>query len=270
MRIIIFTAIFGRHQLSGRGASRAWGIPHVCKPPDGWDLTYHLFTDKQTYDRTPALRAATLLKGGLWDVHLCQETARNPRLMARRIKIVDYLHLLPPHDVSIWVDANVSMVEKTCFERFQGVLPLAAPLWTLPHPARGCTYDEIEYCFQNGMTHDLKSFRLQRQVLKNEGFPRGIGLAETRILGRRPTKEVTLFNEAWWSWFTLIPSHHLRDQCAFMPALWTCGILDRMVWLLPDDRREIFLIQREHKHRSEIPTFIRKRFRRTLNKTGLG
>lgn len=247
MKIIIFTAVFGSYQKKMEGKNVVWSLPQVLSPPENWDLEYYLFTDKETME--------LLNENKNWNIILYHHSLSS-RMAARKIKIIDYKTLLPPHDLSIWMDSNVSMTPDTCFRMFR-TLPLSSPMWTLKHPSRKCTYDEIEFCYQKGMGN-LKSFRDQRSILLKEKFPKEYGLAETRILGRLCTKEVFLFNETWWTWFTLLPNHHLRDQCSFMPAVWTCKF-ERLSLLAEADIKTVFQIERLVKSRTEYLTGIRKR-----------
>lgn len=257
MKICIFTAVFGEYRRVVDGLSYSWTHPKVVEPPPGWDLSYFLVTDKQTLSSNPALS-----KDALWNIILFEHSETSPRMAARRVKLVAYQDLLPPHDVSIWIDSNVSLCPSTCFHHFR-MLPLASPLWTLAHPDRTCTYQEIEHCYQRGFG-DPTVFRNQRLALENAGFPHNMGLAETRILGRHLTPSIRLFNEAWWTWFTLLPGHHLRDQCSFVPALWTCGLATPTVINIPllkaEDLTTIFHIDRKVKAREETTMKIRHRF----------
>lgn len=250
MRIIIFTAVFGVYRKVVNGFLNHWDLPRVYSPPEGWDLVYYLITDMATFETNPRLKHSSG-----WSI-IFYEGEGSPRYKARRVKLLDYLELLPPHDLSIWIDSNVSMVPETCFHHFRR-LPLDKPLWTLAHPARRCTYQEIEHCYQCGIG-DPESFRFQRRLLEKEGFPSNLGLVETRILGRRPTETIRLFSEAWWTWFTLFPRHHLRDQCSFMPALWTCEMDPKKVQLEIEEIFTIFSIDKKMKARQEVPMKIRR------------
>jgi len=258
MKIVIFTAVFGEYKRVVGGFPCSWTLSKAVPPPPGWDFVYVLVTDNATLESNPALSADPL-----WTICLFDHGETSPRMAARRVKMMAYPDLLPPHDVSIWIDSNVSLCPDTCFHHFRS-LPLESPLWTLTHPARTCTYQEIEHCYQKGFGNPVV-FREQRRALEDAGFPPSLGLAETRILGRHPTASVRLFNEAWWTWFTLLPGHHLRDQCAFVPALWTCSLIGPKGPTIPlvfeDDLKFIFRIQRQPKAREEAAMKVRHKIK---------
>jgi hypothetical protein len=86
-------------------------------------------------------------------------------------------------------------------------------------------------------------------------------------VGRRPTKQTEKFDEAWWMWFTLLPDHHLRDQCCFVVALWTCNFMVpsktpaiQIPLLSQEAISPVFTFRRITKVREEVETGIRAKY----------
>lgn len=261
-RIVIFTAIFGNHPTESNLLKVHWSVPEIQDIPSGWNVSYFLITDKRTAETNNHIRKID----DRWNVVYVDYTVENPRLEARKVKIFKYEYMLPDHDISIWIDSNVSLTES--FFSNMNKLPLESNIWTLRHPTRNCTYDEIEHCFRNGMHTHPESFIKQQQLYKKLTFPINMGLAETRIISRKKTNDVLLFNKVWWELFSSLENHHMRDQCSFVPALWVCELVHGTIYVdqTCDAFTTLFSINKRKKYRQEYSHIAISKIKRKGNK----
>ena len=143
---------------------------------------------------------------------LFKEDVRN----ARCYKILSHKYF-PNEDITIWLDANIHLKEDTAsfLDWFLGDNDIA----TWEHPYRDCVYDEANELIRLS-NHPKFAFRhdFQEQLehLKETGYPKNNGLAETNVLVRRNTPEVNRFNEAW---FAELCRYSHRDQLSFNPII---------------------------------------------------
>lgn len=263
--IVIFTAIFGTHPTESNLLKTQWTVPEIQDVPEGWNISYFLITDKNTSKMNSNIRNIDKK----WNIINVNYTVENPRLEARKYKIYKYEYVLPDHDISIWIDSNVSLT-KSCFSEMEK-LPFESEIWTLRHPVRNCTYDEIEYCFRNGMHNNPESFIIQKKIYEKLGFPADMGLAETRIISRKKTNNVLLFNKVWWELFTSVKNYHLRDQCSFIPALWTCELESNIAYIEQtcDKFTHVFRLNKRKKFRQEYRHVAISKIKRKGNKVPL-
>lgn len=104
---------------------------------------------------------------------------------------------LPGVDVSIWVDASITLHEGFVDHALDA---LGDDDWTLMrHPWRTCVYDEAFYSATLTRYASLAGdIRDQASWYRNIGHPARWGLAATGVLVRRHTPEVIELSEHWW------------------------------------------------------------------------
>lgn len=178
------------------------------RPAEG-KATWVCFTDGSAEETTP------------WDlikVPSCRTVDERIR-QARRIKLLPHL-FLPPHKVSVWLDANielrVSPQALTAFVERENVATFAYPD-TYGH--RDCAYQEAAACIERGKD-DRSRIEAQMSRYRKRRFPEHEGLAETGIVVRRDTPRVRELSEAWWNEVKL---GSRRDQLSFNYACWLTG-----------------------------------------------
>lgn len=136
-------------------------------------------------------------------------------------------HLLPPHDVSIYVDANLSFLKGISnFPDFVKDHDVAIA----KHGKDRNVYEHVGTCAHNGKDDPE---RMIRQVAKyiQEGLPEHI-LTENSIIIRKNNESVKKMNEIWWQEY-LFGSE--RDQLSLPYAIWKSGA---KLTLLPFSVRE--------------------------------
>ncbi len=173
------------------------------------NVEYILFTDD------------TEFKSDVWkvkSVDFLTDTLDN-RKKARYIKLNPHL-VLPPHDISIWIDH--------CLEpRFEDVRELLkylnfgnSSIMCFPHPERDCLYDEGQVVLKLKLdTPEIVNKQMNRY--HSMSFPRNYGLFENGFIVRRNNLKSTMFNESWWK---EISKNSGRDQLSQMFVSWSIGV----------------------------------------------
>ena len=173
------------------------------------NVEYILFTDD------------TEFKSDVWEVKsvdFLTDTLDN-RKKARYIKLNPHL-VLPPHDISIWIDH--------CLEpRFEDVSELLkylnfgnSSIMCFPHPERDCLYDEGQVVLKLKLdTPEIVNTQMNRY--HSMSFPRNYGLFENGFIVRRNNLKSKMFNETWWK---EISKNSGRDQLSQMFVSWSIGV----------------------------------------------
>jgi hypothetical protein len=191
MRIIVYTAIFGEYE-------RTVKSPQIISP----QVQYLCFTDSQP-EHDPSK----------WTVRLKPRDCDDPRRSARRWKCLPH-KLLPRHDFSIWIDANLQLkVDAHALIAALGDNDLAS----FKHPARRSETEEAEFVAGSPELDFPVTVLSQNKRHRESGFPDTLGLLETAIVVRRRNRRVARFNELWWD---EICRGSRRDQISVMYCLW--------------------------------------------------
>lgn len=162
------------------------------------------------------------IKSSSWTIIPCkspQDTVDGRIRTARYYKALAH-RFLPPHDVSVWVDASIHVVEITTARNWLYREDMATFRYPDTYGPRDCAYDEANACINRGKdAQDIIVGQMNRYV--TAGFPRNAGLVETTVLARRNTASVREFNEAWWR---EISGGSRRDQLSFNYCCWRLGL----------------------------------------------
>lgn len=136
-------------------------------------------------------------------------------------------HKLPPHDISIYVDASFNFTKgiKNWVD-FVSEHDIAIA----KHGKDENIYEHIGTCI-HAEKDDPKKMIAQVSKYINEGLPEHI-LTENGIIIRRNNANVKLMNEIWWSEYI---AGSERDQLSLPYALWKSGV---KMTLLPFSVRE--------------------------------
>ncbi len=139
---------------------------------------------------------------------------------ARLYKVLAH-QVLPPCDISIWMDASFEFqlerdIATWAVESLQG-----RAIAVLEHPTNDDVYCEAERCLQT--KRDLPEVLIDQVArYRSEGFPPGSGMVATGIIVRDHRKPGSLqFCEAWWK---EILQGSRRDQVSFNYVAWKTGI----------------------------------------------
>lgn len=194
-RIVVYTCNFGGYE--------------AVHPPLSMDprVEYILFTDDPR------------IKSDSWTVIMINHDLGDPRRASRLAKILPHKYL-PEHDISIYLDSSMELVEIDIVEMAQSCMG-CRDIALYKHPKRNCIYDEIN--FVQTTLRRVKESELAPfiQKLKTDGYPSQNGLYENGFIFRRNVPAIRELNEMWWRLYSDGPE---RDQFSLCYCLWKLGI----------------------------------------------
>lgn len=180
----------------------------ALKEPENIDpsVRYILFTDNPD------------LKSENWEVVHLDTLGLSPRRASRLPKLLPHLYL-PEHDISIYLDQSLTLLEpdiaRMASDALQGI-----DIAGYPHSERDCVYAEIEECLKHGQVDSARA-QAFRERLEKDLFPRNWGLLENELLVRRDSPIMRRINELWFKEYISGPEH---DQFSLMYVLWRAEI----------------------------------------------
>lgn len=179
---------------------------------------------------------------GPWKVLEADVDERNPKLVSAYIKTHPHV-LLPGYDYTLWVDANIGIVQSGLFGVIQEKMASGIALSGMRHPETDCAYEEAVRVVHKGKERIWKVLRLIR-FLRRSAFPKHDGLFETGVLLRRGDAAVRSLDENWWR---LIKGISCRDQLSFPYCMRQAGFeWDTLIPAGADVRNHPFFAYRQH------------------------
>lgn len=140
----------------------------------------------------------------------------DPRMAARRVKVLADHPLLTSARATVWHDAAYQLTNSPRV-LLQGS-PAAASVVALHHPRRFRIEQEAIAIARYGYL-PLETAESYVADYRAEGFTADV-LTATGLLARRRSPQVTAFNEAWWA---EVQRWHGRDQASADYAAWKTG-----------------------------------------------
>lgn len=198
-RIIVYSALVGDYE--------------TVKEPEAIDpsVRYLLFTE------------SAALKSDRWEVFRFDTLGLNARRASRLPKILPHEYL-PDHDISVYLDSSLTMIEPDIEGMVKNSLQ-DSDIAAYPHFERDCTYEEIAECVKLGKTSALEATSVT-DLLKGDLFPEDFGLVENAFLVRRNNSVMRELNEAWHKLFS---EYAERDQFYLMYLSWKHAIPIRRI-----------------------------------------
>ena len=164
------------------------------------------------------------------------------RYTARHYKALSHV-LFPKYDYSIWMDGSVSLQAspRELVEKYLKDKDIAAFIY----PDEDCIYIHADKCMAAGR-FSVSSVIPQMEYYRSEGFPDHTGLCELRVVLRKNTGKVSLFNQLWLDiykkWLTC-------DQLCFNYCLWKLGIKYNMIeWGSPEFKTGLHEQYKPHRY----------------------
>ena len=199
-KIAVFTSITGDYD-----------EPVIDQNYEGAD--FFLFTDKNI-DEFKKDR-------GKWKLLSATNMFSDPRRNARYHKLIPH-EIFSGYDYTIWIDGSIKLISPPIHFIKQ---MNEHDILTCYHPVRNCIYKEAEECLRLKLDSPEKiNFHVDR--LKAYDYPEENGLAETKIVVRKNTPIVNLFNQEW---FYQLMTGSARDQLSFNYAAWITGVRVRYI-----------------------------------------
>jgi hypothetical protein len=217
VKIVVYTALFG-------DKDKLWSVPPVAAS----GAKYVVFTEKPRrevglWTYSFSLEHPVILHGTgevsppncTWEQRIVK-VPFEARRTARYYKALVH-KVLQRFEASIWVDGNIRLL----------IPPQVAvshwaresDLIVFKHPDRRCLFEEARICAE-WRKGDVQRLGDQVKAYRKAGMPRAWGLASTRCVIRRHSKQMTELNEAWWS---EIRTHSVRDQVSLPYVCWKLG-----------------------------------------------
>lgn len=125
--------------------------------------------------------------------------------------------VLPEYQESVWIDANIDILNDTLYNDIQQARNANASIAIGVHPKRNCIYQEFERCI-NGKVDDPEVIEKQLKKVRSSGYPSKNGLFENNIIYRKHhDSSVIKFNKDCW---TMIQEGSKRDQLSLVYCAW--------------------------------------------------
>lgn len=126
--------------------------------------------------------------------------------------------LLADYKASLYVDANVQIVDKWVYDRIieldENKVDYAGVKLQLS--GRDCIYRHAFDICVRSIAHDYEVIQQMHQ-LRSEGFPEHYGLNENNVIFRRHNENIKAIDSLWWE---QIVKYSFRDQFSLMYCLW--------------------------------------------------
>lgn len=140
--------------------------------------------------------------------------------------------LLSEYDASLYMDANIQIVDHWVYDRFVELYDSGETIAGVQLVETGCDCiysHSYDMCVRQA-EHDYNAV-VQMHELRKRGFPEHYGLNENNLIWRRHTPEIKTLDDDWWWW---IVNYSHRDQFSYMYCFWSNGI-ERHFFLPPGE-----------------------------------
>lgn len=152
---------------------------------------------------------------GVWQIKPIEYTNPDQVKIARYVKTHPET-LLPDYTATLWMDANIQIIDTWVYERFIELYQNGSQIASVKHPGRDCIYEEI-FAVCSFQYETLEVAHKWNHFLRLKNYPRHNGLFETNLMYRTNSKNIRIFDECWWFY---IENYSRRDQLSFNYALW--------------------------------------------------
>lgn len=124
-------------------------------------------------------------------------------------------HLLPPHDISVYLDGNMK-VNSRLKELVDQFSKSRYHVMMYGHPQRNCTYAEARVC-KNINKDDHYFIDKQMEKYRDAGLKENAGLFACGFILRKNTANVEYFNDKWHA---ELKAGSKRDQLSCVFSAW--------------------------------------------------
>lgn len=197
-RVVLYTCLFGDYDLT--------------PPNPGQECPRYLITDRDV-----AAPGWLVLRPAL-------PQDLNPRRRSRAPKMQPHL-FLPPHDISIYADANIRFKRDVSRDVLEHLAHADVAVHAHPNPESKSVRDEADKVIRLGL--DQPGI-VREQVSRHdrEGFPDALPLTENCFMIRRDGGLTRLLGRLWWSEYCLGSQ---RDQLSLNYSCWLAGVAPAII-----------------------------------------
>ena len=159
---------------------------------------------------------------GVWEIReLDGVDIKDPALLSRYPKMHPHL-LLSEYDASLWIDANVEILDSSLYRAVRTKLSSGVKYSGVEHPSRDNAYDEAIMCRNMGYISYFQLARIFLFLMTHAQKRHGSFLMENNLIFRRHNDpQIVTLDSLWWDKVL-----HLcrRDQISLTWCLQECSV----------------------------------------------
>lgn len=198
MNVAIYTALTGGYDKLSQ--------PQIVDPK----FRYICFSDN-----------VSITTDGVWEIRPIPAVADDRKILSRYPKMHPH-ELLKEFDYSVYVDANVEILDDTLYKSVNNLINEKVSLAGMKHQEVGCAYVEGLRIYTIGKERNIRVILDSLRFLKREGFPYNFGMYEANVIFRNHhDPKVIKQCELWWDCYL---KYVKRDQITYPYTLWKNGI----------------------------------------------
>lgn len=190
---------------------------------------------------------------GIWEIRKIPFEIDDVQRMSRYPKLQPY-KVLKEYDYSLYVDANIDIIDDYIFNSIEKCIKSGIKLAGLKHQLRDCIYEESLRVILTRQEKNISAVLTQMSLYKKNKFPFRYGMYEANVIFRMHN-DVQIMNQCntWWYYQT---NYSRRDQLSYSYTLWKSNI--HFNYLLPTDEWS--------RNSSHVLCFIHKQIEKNLIK----
>jgi hypothetical protein len=235
MNIVIYTVLTGSYEKLIQ--------PRKIDP----DFRYICFSDDNKVE-----------KDSVWEYRSIPYCANNKQILSRYPKMHPHL-LLDEFDYSVYIDANVQILDDTLYKKVKQLASSNERLAGMKHQEVSCAYVEGLRIYTIGKERNIEVILDTLRFLRRENFPYNYGMYEANVIFRNHHDSMVIKQcELWWDCYS---KYVKRDQVTYPYTLWKCGI--PFTYILPENYSAnnhpgFYVAQEGHgRPKSKIRTFFK-------------
>jgi len=160
-------------------------------------------------------------KIGVWEIRPIPPIVANLQRLSRYPKMHPHI-LLKDYDYSLYIDANVEIMDNTIYQNIKQLIPNGIELAGMDHLEVDCAYEEGLRVITSKKERNWKAVLKLMRFLRRENFPFHWGMYEANcILRNNHSEKVAKQCEIWWDCFN---KYAQRDQLSYSYSLWKVGL----------------------------------------------
>jgi len=204
---------------------------------------------------------STSKKIGVWNIRSIPYSNPDDTRLSRYVKLNPHL-VLPEYEYSIWIDANIEIIDTTLKEQTLNLIKSSSKIANVKHPWSNCIYDDIYECIYR-VKDKIPTLISQYKFLIAEGYPIKNGLYENGLIFRKhKDEEVISISNNWWKIYT---QYSKRDQLSLCYVYWKHHFTPDL--LLPEDKNlRNHAGFKYHKHKLSFKKKIIRELKKTRNR----
>ena len=235
MKIVIYTVLTGAYDNLNQPRHVESGFSYIC------------FTD-----------TVQKQKIGVWEMREIPNVSDDKKILSRYPKMHPHL-LLDEFDYSVYIDANVIILDDTLYKCSLELISRHICLAGMKHQEVECAYVEGLRIYTIGKEKKIREIIRTLRFLRRENFPYNYGMYEANVIFRNHhNQDVIRQCELWWNCFI---NYVKRDQITYSYTLWKNHI--PFNYILPEcfsanNHSGFYVVQEGHgRPKTKVRTFLK-------------